>query len=254
MANLDSILERIQELEQKVERLNAVVEIQNLMGRYETLLVPQTMDRVADEVFASWMEDVSMEVSDRGVFVGIDAVRHLFSICMGPCNEPQINGAPDFRGALYLHHINTPMIEVAEDCKTAHAVWYSSGVETPYDKTAECRMAKWCWGKYSVEFIRGDCGWRIWHMHWFRGFMNNYGKSWVEDYANDTRDTTDREKLGVRVLPTTFHRPYNPHLDVIPVPRNPEPYQTHEDSSWIYGHWLDDSSSEKLLNADKQSW
>ena len=48
MANVDAMFERIQQLEQKVERLNAVVEIQNLMGRYETLLVPQTMDRVAD--------------------------------------------------------------------------------------------------------------------------------------------------------------------------------------------------------------
>ena len=239
MQNWENVLERLQTMEHEIARLNAVVEIQNLMGRYETLLVPQTMNRVADEIFATWMDDVSMEVSDRGVFQGIEAVRYLFSVCMGADNEPQLDGVPDLRGAMYLHHINTPMIEVAQDCNTAHAVWYSSGLETPFDKTLQCRKAKWCWGKYSVEFIRGECGWRVWHMHWFRGFMNDYERSWVEDFKNDAKDTTDREKLGVRVLPTTFHRPYDPNQEVLPVPRNPEPNQTHKNSDWIYDHWLE---------------
>ena len=54
MQNWENVLERLQTMEHEIARLNAVVEIQNLMGRYETLLVPQTMNRVADEIFAKF--------------------------------------------------------------------------------------------------------------------------------------------------------------------------------------------------------
>lgn len=241
MTELEKLLERFDAMQQELERLQSIIDIQNLMGRYETLLVPQTMDRVASEVFAMWRDDVSMEVADRGVFVGPEGVDTLFSTLMGPQNEPRNqDGSPDLRGALYLHHINTPMIEVAGDNQTAHAVWYSSGVETPFDLKSGNRQARWCWGKYSVEFIRGDCGWRIWHMHWFRGFMNDYYASWVDDYKNDTKDKNCKNEYPF-ILSTTFHRPYSPDQEVLPLPRNPEPYATHVDSGWIYGDWLDRS-------------
>ncbi len=237
MTETERLEARIEEMRYEMERLRAVTEIQNIMGRYETLLVPQSMERVAPETFALWMDDVSMEVSDRGVFVGPEAVKQLFGHFMGPENEPQLGGKPDLRGALYLHQINTPMIEVAGDGKTAHAVWYSCGLETPFNRETGKRQAKWCWGKYSVELIKGECGWRIWHMHWFRGFMNDYYASWVDDFRNDTRDSTERERYDY-IKPTTYHRPYDPNLDVLPVPRNPEPYDTHTGSDWIYGDWL----------------
>lgn len=238
MTEMEHLFQELNEMRCQMARLQSVIDIHNLMGRYETLLVPQTMHRVAPEVFAMWMDDVSMEVSDRGVYVGPEGVNTLFSTLMGPDCEPHnADGSPDLRGALYLHHINTPMIEVAADNQTAHAVWYSSGVETPFNRKTGKRQARWCWGKYSVEFIRGDCGWRIWHMHWFRGFMNDYYASWVDDYQNDTKDQTDRREYPF-IHPTTFHRPYDPNQDVVPVPRNPEPYETHHDSLWIYGDWL----------------
>lgn len=236
---LETMEQKLEEMNREIERLRAIVEITNVMGRYQTLLVPQTMDRVAKETFAIWMDDVSMEVSDRGVYVGKDAVDLLFSHLMGPENEPQLeDGKADLRGAYYMHQMNTPMIEVAGDGKTAHAVWYSCGLETPFNKEKGKRQAKWCWGKYSVELIKGDCGWRIWHMHWFRGFMNDYYASWVDDFQNDTVDETDKSCLK-GVLPTTYHRPYRPDKEVLPVPRNPKPYDTHIDSSWIYGEWLE---------------
>ena len=237
MEDRKNMQQEIEKMQKQIDRLQAVLDIQNLMGRYETLLAPQTMERVAPETFAMWRPDVSMEVSDRGVYVGPEAVQTLFAKHMGTDNEPQIDGKPDLHGALYLHHINTPMIEVAGDGQTAHAVWYSSGVETPFNVETGKRQAKWCWGKYSVEFIRGDQGWRIWHMHWFRGFMNDYYSSWVDDYQNDAKAKRD-PKQQLNIQPTTYHRPYDPTKDVLPVPRNPKPYETHVDSKWIYEDWL----------------
>lgn len=234
----EMLMQQIRELRHEIERLQAVVEIQNVMGRYETLLVPQTVQRVGPETFAMWREDVSMEVSGLGVFTGAEGITKLFVGFLGLDNEPkQADGTPDIRGAMYLHHINTPMIEVAKDNQTAHAVWFSSGVETPFNKATGKRQAKWCWGKYSAEFIKGECGWRIWHMHWFRGFMHDYYSSWV-----DAHESTPEKNVACKdfdfVKPTTYHHPYNPNEEILSVPCCPDPYETHQDSSWIMGDWI----------------
>lgn len=234
---LEQLTLKMDAMQHEIERLSAVVDIQNIMGRYEVLLAPQTMDRVAPETFAVWMDDVSMEVSGFGVFVGADALTALFTVQMGPQNEPSLNGQPDLRGAMYLHHINTPMIEVAKDGLTAHAVWFSSGVETPFNKEKGKRQAKWCWGKYSADFIKGEQGWRIWHLHWFRGFMHDYYSSWVDEHESHPQFSAACERFDF-VRPTTYHMPYSPKREMLPLPRCPEPYETHESGDWAFGDWL----------------
>lgn len=232
----EAILKRLEKLERELERQNAYIEIQNIMGLYEILLVPQTMDRVAPETFAMWRDDVSMEVADKGVYCGPKGVQTLFADVMGH-GEPEKDGIPDLRGAFYIHQLNTPMIEIAKDGQTAHGVWFSCGYETPFNIKMNRRQAKWCWGKYSAEFIKGKEGWRIWHLHWFRGFMVDFYRSWVDGYQEDIKDQTDRSQYQF-IKPTTFHQPYSPYQEIMPVPRCPKPYETHKDSSWVYEDWV----------------
>ena len=188
-----------------------------------------------------WLPDVSMEVAGLGVFIGADGVHYLFDTLLDPRRgRTYENGEPDLRGALFLHHINTPMIQVAEDGRTAHGVWYSSGLETPYNAETGKHQAKWCWGKYAADFVKGDCGWRIWHMHWYRGFMNDYYQSWSDGYEVAPEASKFYGKLAF-VLPTTFHDPYSPDREPLPVPCYPEPYATHKDGSWQFGEWVNDS-------------
>jgi hypothetical protein len=236
-SQLEAITKRLDQMQREMDRLSAVVEIQNIMGRYEVLLAPQTMDRVAPETFALWMDDVSMEVSGFGVFVGKDALKALFTVLMGPMNEPSLDGRPDLRGAMYMHHINTPMIEVAMDGLTAHAVWFSSGVETPFNKEKGKRQAKWCWGKYAADLLKGERGWKIWHLHWFRGFMNDYYSSWADEYETNPQFSAACERFD-SVRPTTYHMPYSPEREMLPVPCCPDPYQTHTGSDWPLGDWV----------------
>lgn len=231
------IQKQMDDMRRELERLRAVTAIQNIMGRYEALLAPQTMERVAPETFALWMDDVSMEVSGIGVFVGAEALTTLFTVLMGPGNEPKReDGAPDLRGAMYMHHVNTPMIEVAGDGRTAHAVWFSSGVETPFNAELGKRQAKWCWGKYSADLILGEQGWRLWHLHWFRGFMNDFHKSWVDEYEKAPQCSAALGKFDF-VRPTTYHSPYGPDREVLPVPVAPDAYQTHTGGDWPLGEW-----------------
>ena len=238
MNDLERLSQQMEDMQRELRRLQAVVEIQNIMARYEALLVPQTMDRVGPETFAMWREDVSMEVSGMGVFEGPKALTLLFTELMGPGNEPRRDdGTPNLEGAMYMHHVNTPAIQVAGDGRTAHCVWFSSGVETPFNKETGSRQAKWCWGKYAADFILGDCGWRIWHLHWFRGFMHDYHASWVEEYEREPRTSVACERFDF-VKPTTYHRPYSPHREILPVPCSPDPYETHDGGDWALGDWL----------------
>ena len=72
----------LQSCQRELERLQAVNEIQKIMGRYEVVHNPLTMWRTPIDCFALTMPDVSMEVSDWGVWVGAEAVQYLFGTVM----------------------------------------------------------------------------------------------------------------------------------------------------------------------------
>lgn len=237
MTEIEKLTQQLEKMQHEIDRLKAVNEIQNVMGRYEILLTGRTTHRVASEVFAMWMPDVSMEFSGNGIFTGPEAVNWMFSVMLSPEKKP--DGSPNYEGALFVHHLDTPVIEVAADGKTAHCVWFSVGLESPYDKETGKRKSQWCFGKYSAEFIKGDCGWRIWHLHWFRTFLQDYCKSWTDSYEEDSPINVMCGRHE-NVLPTTYHQPYHPHKEMLPVPCCPDPYETHTDSSWILGEWVKD--------------
>ena len=73
-----TIEERLEKLELEMERRKAVTEIQNCIGRYEGVHKAMTM-YLTPETFALTMPDVSMEVSDWGVFVGPEAIKFQFA-------------------------------------------------------------------------------------------------------------------------------------------------------------------------------
>lgn len=66
-------------------------------------------------------------------------------------------------GCLSAYPINTPLIFVAGDGKTAQGIWYCVGQETKRlpDGNAD---AVWRCQKIGVDFIRENSGWKIWHL------------------------------------------------------------------------------------------
>ena len=171
---MEIIEERLARLKHEIERMKAVTEIQNVIGRYQSLHKPMTMYLTPEETFALTMPDVSMEVSDWGVFVGPDAVRYQFGEMM----------KEELIGCMFDHYVCTPIIEVAGDGKTARAKFDSPGHETQIDGKSG-HKAFWCWGSYSAEFIKEPDGkWKIWHLKWWRTFRTEFYKSWVDDWQN----------------------------------------------------------------------
>ena len=68
----------------------------------------------------------------------------------------------DLKGNMNLHTLTTPVIEVADDGKTAKGLWISPGVECPrVPLFGGEHQAAWCWIKYGVDFAKEDGKWKV---------------------------------------------------------------------------------------------
>ena len=205
-------------LKHEVFRLNAAREIQNLMGTYTVNHVPKNMhDHI--ELFAMDMPDVSVEIGDRGVYVGPDVLRTLFAKQF----------AMELKGNMLIHYLASPMIEVAGDGKTAKGVWRSPGIEAVRPPGGAKPVALWSFGAYACDFIYRAGRWKIWHLHWFRTVKSSFADGWVEDLSMAFGGPLPGS-IGVR--PPTYHNPYTPDAVQDSIPPCPRPYQTWQDDGW----------------------
>ena len=232
MAN--SLEERIAQLEHQVERINDRHEIEMLAADFNTFWSQKNMSG-AGKYFALEMPDVSLEVSDRGMYVGREALEKLFGV------EYQI---PHDRGNMLRHFLTTPQIEVADDGKTAEGTWWTIGIETIMNKD-NVPQAVWCFCMSAYDFIKIDGVWKIWHTHGYVVAKCDYEKGWAKDYDQWTTQWIDRNKYqikdGVKVekhsdAMTSWHNPYTPKWIQEAVPAGPVPYETWKNSNWIFRH------------------
>jgi len=216
-------------LRKTVERLLAVYQVQQLMGRYEYYLEAGMGEEIVG-LFAAETPGVTANIGDWGVFKGIDGVRRLFvGITGGMMKQPGCLGEAD---------LTTPVIEIAGDGQTAKAVWMSPGFETTRDpRTGEIK-AGWCWTKYACDFVKEDGQWKLWHWNNFLTFFAEYDKGWKEGGEHYTRRPGQEIALPPEFAPDgpPLHRhlPYSPDRAPQFVPAFPQPYETYDGSQdWI---------------------
>ena len=205
---------RKQNLIKAIERLEAYQEIQNEMGRTVAAFNFRQPDKILSH-FALDMEDVSLEYADEGVFKGKEAVETIVRETAGELQP----------GEMLDIQLTTPMIEVADDLKTAKAVWWCPGAGAVIQKEEKEPDAIWAWGMIGADFICKEDGWKIWHFHYFRYIKCLYEKGWVEDTSMINRANTAMHPLAE---PVTYHNPYSPLCIREAIPSCPRPYTVHE--------------------------
>ena len=213
--------ERKQKLLMKINKLNAYTEIQNTMGRMIAALNFRQKEKVAD-FFALDQKDVSFEYADEGVFEGKDAVVAGIEYLLGKEVKP---------GEMIDLQLTTPVIEVADDCRTARALWWSPGAASVLREN-EDPQAQWIWGDFAVDFIYENDEWKIWHLHYFTLIHCDYHKGWVDDTSLINRPNTP---MHDQAQPSTWHNPYHPKAIRYGIPAAPYPYETwkEEDRYWM---------------------
>nr|WP_298054973.1 nuclear transport factor 2 family protein [uncultured Lachnoanaerobaculum sp.] len=209
-------------LKLQAERLSALQEIRNLMGKYSYL---HTAFRNVEYVKLWAKRDDSLLIMPFGKFQGFEAIRHCYVDMHGDRNDVEVRN--QLKGFMMVHLMNTEVIEVAEDGKSAKGSWISPGIEVAPQTGKE--GGAWCWGKYEVDFIKEE-EWKFWHMTLYPVFLTPYSKSWGRNL--------DNKMDGQMLLEDPLCQPpdspmweYGPN-SVYPEnqPRIPESYKTFQHS------------------------
>lgn len=182
--------EEIQSLYRRLERVEAIQEIEKLQSRYCHYLLKHEYDRIVDDCFAHDTDDVSVEFSDSGMYRGQEKVRRLYS---------EFNALKDMPGFFILHMTVNPYIEVAADGLSAKSSWLSPGC------SGRSESSTWIWGVFYVDYVKERGRWRIQHTNFSPIFRNKYEVSWAKAEDHGTVRTFSFPPDA----PPSIYRPYS---------------------------------------------
>ncbi|MFC1945981.1 nuclear transport factor 2 family protein [Chloroflexota bacterium] len=205
-------------LEQRIQRMEDIHEIHNLMGRYVYLQLANMHDEQVD-FFARKTPGVRAEIANWGVYEGFEGAKKLYA---GVHNYTD----GDCVGRLSVHTLTTPVIEVAGDGKTAKAVWISPGAGA--GRRDGRITAYWVWGKYAVDLVKEDGKWKFWHFRVYAIFSTPFDRSWVDIEPNPSIQSKLPDELKDD-KPTTYHWEYSPTAITENIPAPPEPYDIFDE-------------------------
>jgi hypothetical protein len=97
-------------------------------------------------------------------------------------------------GALWYHMLTTPIITVSGDGQTAKAIWMSFGNVSGAGGTGT--MSQWTEEKYSMDFIKEDGKWKIWHLRTYVEYYSPFQKSWTESNLAAPAGSANEQKMG----------------------------------------------------------
>lgn len=253
-------------LEMQVKKLLGINAVQNIMAKFQYYYTVSDFDSIKELFYKD--ASTTAEVPG-GKYIGYDeiAARAFGGFPGGPmpkapagenpAGAPPAGGPPAGApaggppaeekhemppagimggGRLQIHTLTTPLVEVADDCKTAKALWMSPGLET--GGHVGDLAGSWAWEKFYVEFICQDDKWYIWHFHQIDILCSFFYKSWTDDFfthairevpegvntVDEIWDFIESKNNSDAPFTRTYFYDQNtkPWLDVVP----PEPYES----------------------------
>jgi len=145
-------------LEKRAQRADDYVDLVNLQGAYGYYVDKSRWDDAAD-LFA---KDATLEIAGRGLFVGQDRIRDYLKQ-LGPLEY----------GRLYNHMQLQPVVNVAEDGRSAKARWRSLIQVGHLGKEA-----RWGEATYENEYVKDGSVWKISKLHSYITFYVDFDKGW----------------------------------------------------------------------------
>jgi len=156
-----ALTQAVAALERRVLYLHDVWQIENLVSAYGYYLDKQQWDALA-QLFA---EDATMEISQRGVYVGRRSIRRALEL-FGPQGIE--------RGHLHNHMQLQPIIHLSADRRRA---WVRSRAFSQLGVYRQSGM--WHGGLYENELLNEDGVWRFWKDHVYTTYFAHYDAGWM---------------------------------------------------------------------------
>jgi len=139
-----------------------------------------------DEVAVLFAPTGTMELDNRGVFVGPQSIRKFLNV---------FGEGPIKRGQLFNHIQLQPLVTVAPDGKTAKARWRAfiqTGVVS--------QSGEWADGVYENDYVKEGGVWKIKRLRYCQTMRTDYDKGWAKDAEPaagvDPRFKPDRPSTG----------------------------------------------------------
>lgn len=172
-------LERdLEQLELFAEGLSDMDAILNRFYRYihyyGELHINGTMEQF------STRDDVSLEIAEEGIFEGYGRIKEYFGFMPKLAKKP---------GIMIYHYVDTPVVEIAGDGKTAKLTCLASGL----DAAAKALVQNWVYGKYHVDLIKEDGIWKLWHVQYFRTFETPMTVGWLKEQTAHDKELVHPE-------------------------------------------------------------
>jgi hypothetical protein len=154
---------QVRSLEVQVDRLQSALDVENLNASYG-YYVDKSMQ---DAISALFVEDSTLEILGRGVFVGRDRVYEY----MRRLGAPQA-------GSLFNHMQLQPFITISPDGTTAEM---RSRLFVMFGATG--RAAQWGEGIYENTFVKEGGVWKYKTLHGYQTYYTNYDAGWAKHSA-----------------------------------------------------------------------
>ena len=252
--SIEERLRHLEKLEKRVQMLEDIHLIQNLMSK-ERYLDEATLFDERWQLLAQKTPGVTVEIGARGVFEGLENTRKTMVLHQeqGVQNHaqamrkayPDENFSSDRAGWLQSSVLGTPVIEIAGDGKTAKGLWVAYMIaSTAAADSNKPPYGHWVWWKIGADFVKEDGVWKIWHLmldplcavfpkeSWSEGVLNvppqppAGGAPWENKHKDlDGKDWVIPGKPCSDAY-TPYRRDYVPQYHMVP-----EPYETFYDEN-----------------------
>ena len=197
-----ALMQKTDELERQLTRLEDINALENLQMRYGYYLATLQWDSLAN-LFA---EDGNIQIALRGVYQGREHVRRSLNLY----GEPGVH-----EGNLHNHMQFQPVIDVAADGRSARIRARAWSMMGNYGKAG-----MWMGGIYENQFVKVDGVWKFQHDQVFNNYFAQYDQGW--------QDMAPRDPPGISTTnppdapPTVIFQMY-PHPTFFPDFHYPNP-------------------------------
>ncbi len=234
--------------QQLLDMWEACRECQNVMGRFsQSYLVKE--EGLIYQNYWSKRDDVSLGLN-HGWYSGKEAVKgyydalieknilcsrlikSLFPDYLGDKSEEECLGV----GLLGYKPVDTCVVEVAGDLKTAKGLWTVRG--SYVDLKSYGMVSYFEFSYLAVDFIQEDGQWKIWHLQNLYDVDHPTGQGWSEEFVpyEEVPQLVELKdfKLPKPNVPMVLRELYHPMRAFSPTPTPPVPYETFSET-FSYG-------------------
>jgi hypothetical protein len=148
-------------------------EINNLMSLHSWYHAALRNDIECEQIWVSpdgEFADTATWAQTSGYWKGMKKIMSKYG------SKDSKGNMPDPKGGFVWHTITTPVIEIAEDRKTAKGIWYTPGIVGAYSSDGK-NNSQWMWEKYGVDFVMEKGKWKVWHMKVYTDFSTPVGEA-----------------------------------------------------------------------------